>query len=153
MRSTLAIEGLREARKRVDDVGDRANRPEPALRSAGTRLDLQMSERRRFSAYRFKRATEAWVKRKRAEGLDPRTMHASNRLSSALENAEGGTIRLTVFNGTLTWGLRQGGPGSPGFYARVQAGRGRRAVVIDRPARARISQRVETFLATGFPNA
>lgn len=150
MRSRLQIEGLREARHRVDAVGERARRPEPALRAPGTKFDLQMSERRRFSIYRFKPATKVWVARKRAEGLDTRTMHASNRLASALENAEGGSIRLNVFNATLTWGLRQGRPGDPGFYAKVQAGRGRRAVVIDRTARRNITERVEAFLATGF---
>lgn len=150
MRATLRVEGVREARKRVDDVGDRARRPEPALRAPGTKMDLQMSERRRFTRYRFKPASPEWVRRKRREGLNPRTMHASDRLSSALENAEMGTVRFTVFNGTLTWGLRHGGPGTPGFYAMVQAGRGRRAVVIDRPARVNIAERVETFLAHGF---
>lgn len=147
MRTSLRVEGLREARHRVDEVGTRALRPEPALRSPATRLDLQMSERRRFTRYRWKRASQAWVARKRREGLDPRTMHASNRLSSALENAEGGTIRLTIFNGTLTWGLRAGRVAT---YAEIQAQRGRRAVVIDRDARRRISERVEAFIATGF---
>ena len=150
MRSTLRIEGIREARKRVDDVGDRARRPEPALRAPGTRMDLQMSERRRFTRYRFKSVTRDWRERKRREGLSTRNMQASGRLKSILENAEGGSIRLNVFNGTLTWGLRSGGPGDPGFYAMVQAGRGRRAVVIDREARANIADRVETFLAHGF---
>lgn len=148
MRSSLAIEGLREAVKRVDDVGERARRPEPALRASETRRTLQESERRRFSRYRFKRASPAWVERKRREGLDTRTMHASNRLSSALENAEGGTVRMTVFNSTLTWGLRTGA--TPTFYAQIQARRGRRSVVIDRPARGEITDRVERFVAYGF---
>jgi hypothetical protein len=148
VRSTLRIEGIREARQRVDDVGERARRPEPALRAAGTRMDLQMSERRRFTGYRFKRDTPAWIARKRREGLDQRTMVASGRLESALTNAEAGSVRFTVFNGTLTWGLRQGA--SPTYYAQIQAQRGRRTVVIDRIARASIATRVETFLASGF---
>jgi hypothetical protein len=148
MRSTLHITGLKEARLRVDEVGMRARRPEPALRSPGTRLDLQESERRRFTGYRFKPATKEWVARKRREGLDTRTMHASNKLSSALENAESGSVRFTVFNATLTWGLRQGR--SDTYYAQVQALRGRRAVVIDRIARARIALRTQEFLAHGF---
>jgi hypothetical protein len=147
MRSGLRREGLREARERLDDVGARAQRPEPALRAARTRLDLQESERRRFTRYRFKRVSSAWVARKRREGLDPRTMHASNRLSSALENAEGGAIRFTVFNATLTWGLRAGDLAT---YAEIQAQRGRRTVVIDREARASITGRVQEFLAYGF---
>jgi hypothetical protein len=148
MRSTLHITGLKEARLRVDEVGMRARRPEPALRSPGTRLDLQESERRRFTGYRFKPATKEWVARKRREGLDTRTMHASNKLSSALENAESGSVRFTVFNATLTWGLRQGR--SDTYYAQVQALRGRRVVAIDRLARASIALRVQEFLAYGF---
>jgi hypothetical protein len=148
MRSSLRITGLREARDRVDDVGDRARRPEPVLRSSQVRLTLQESARRRFTRYRFKPASPEWVARKRREGLDPRTMRATNRLSSALINAESGTVRLTVFNGVLTWGLRTGA--TPTYYAVVQAKRGRRAVVIDRPARKEITERVEGFVAYGF---
>lgn len=148
MRTTLAITGIREARERIDDVGDRARRPEPSLRAPGTRRDLQESERRRFTRYRFIPASREWVARKRREGLDTRTMHASNRLSSALINAESGSVRMTVFNGTLTWGLKAGRSNT--YYAQVQAQRGRRAVVIDRPARANIAQRVESFIAHGF---
>lgn len=148
MRSTLKITGIKEARARVDDVGDRARAPEPALRAPQTRLDLQMSERRRFTRYRFRPATKAWVARKRREGLSTRTMIASGRLSSALINAEAGAVRFTVYNGVLTWGLRAGR--SDTYYAQVQAARGRRVVVIDRIARASIAQRVEGFLAHGF---
>jgi hypothetical protein len=35
-------------------------------------------------------------------------------------------------------------------YAMVQAARGRRTVVIDRVARRRIAERVESFIAYGF---
>jgi hypothetical protein len=148
VRSTLRIEGIREARERIDEVGDRARRPEPALRAPATRRDLQESERRRFTTYRWKADTDEWRRRKAREGLDPRTMVATGRLRAALENAEGGSVRFNVFNGTLTWGLRAGR--SDLYYAQVQAGRGRRAVVIDRVARASIAQRVESFLAHGF---
>lgn len=148
MRASLRIDGLPAARKRIDSMGDRARAPEPVLRSAGTKMDLQMSERRRFYSYRFKPASKEWVARKRREGLSPRTMIASGRLSSALINAESGSVRFTVFNSTLTWGLRQGR--SQTYYAQVQAHRGRKAVVIDRPARASIANRVESFLAHGF---
>lgn len=148
MRSSLRIEGLPEARRRVGEVGERARRPEPALRNERTRLDLQQSERRRFTIYRFKKVTPEWAARKRREGLDRRNMHATNRLAAALENAESGTVRFTVFNNTLTWGLRQGA--TPTYYAQVQAGRGRRSVVIDRIARREIANRVEHFIASGF---
>lgn len=107
-----------------------------------------MSEKRRFTNYRFRPATRDWVARKRREGLSTRTMIASGRLSSALINGEAGTVRFTVFNGILTWGLRTGR--SDTYYAQVQAGRGRRVVVIDRVARKRIAERVESFLASGF---
>lgn len=148
MRGTLRIEGIREARERLDDVGDRARRPEPALSAAATRRDLQESARRRFTGYRFKPASPEWVARKRREGLSTRTMIASTRLSSALINAEMGTVRLNVFNGNLTWGLRSGTEVMR--YAMVQAARGRRAVTIDRAARRSITERVEEFLAYGF---
>jgi hypothetical protein len=148
VRSSLRVTGLREAVHRVDEVGERARRPEPALRAPGTRMDLQESERRRFNGYRFPADTKAWVARKRREGLDPRTMHASNRLSSALENADEGSVRFTVYNATLTWGLRTGRSNT--YYAQIQAARGRRVVVIDRPARVSITERVESFFAHGF---
>ncbi len=148
MRTTLRIEGLREARDRIDDVGERARRPEPALKATGTKLDLQQSERRRFTMYRFPPASPEWVARKRREGLNPRTMRATDALSSALMNAEMGVVRMHVFNGNLTWGLRSGTEVMR--YAMVQATRGRRAVVIDRRARREIAGRVERFLAYGF---
>jgi len=147
MRQSLRIEGLREARRRVDEVGERASKPEPALRSDAVLHALQMSERRKFTTGRFPRDTKAWVDRKRREGLSLRTMQATGRLRSALENATA-PVRRTVFNASLTWGIRGGRTDL--YYARVQAQRGRRAVVIDKPARREISQRVEDFLATGF---
>jgi hypothetical protein len=146
-RQTLRIEGLREARKRVDDVGHRAAAPEPALRSDAVLMALQMGERRKFSTGRFPRDTKAWVDRKRREGLSPKTMQATGRLKSNLENATP-PVRRTVFNSSLTWGIRGGRTDL--YYARVQAQRGRRAVVIDKLARREVAQRVEDFLATGF---
>lgn len=148
MRATLRIEGLKEAQLRIDDVGARAKAPEPALRAPGTRLNLQESEQRRFTSYRFKPDTKEWVARKRREGLSTRTMVATGRLEAALVNAEEGSVRFTVFNATLTWGLRQGR--SDTYYAQVQAHRGRRVVAIDRLARASIALRVQEFLAYGF---
>lgn len=146
-RQTLRIEGLMAARHRVDEVGERAARPEPALRSSEVLTELQMAERRKFLTGRFKRDTPEWVARKRREGLSPRTMQATGRLRSILENATP-PVRRTVFNANLTWGMRSSG--DVGRYAAIQARRGRRAVVIDRPARAKIAQRVEDFIAGGF---
>lgn len=147
MRQNLTVTGLREAVKRVDDVGERAARPEPALRSPAVLLALQMGERRKFLTGRFKPASPEWVARKRREGLSPRSMQASGRLRAALENATP-PVRRTVFNSQLTWGI----PGGRGdlYYAVVQANRGRKAVVLDKPTRVVINDRVEHFLATGF---
>lgn len=146
-RQMLRIDGLPEARKRIDDVGERARRPEPFLRSDKVLLALQMSERRKFTTGRFKRDTKAWVERKRREGLSTRTMQATGRLRAALENATP-PVRRTVFNSQLTWGIRGGRTDL--YYARVQAQRGRRAVVIDKIARAEITDRGQDFIAHGF---
>lgn len=146
--SLLRVDGLREARERVDLVGERARRPEPALRAPGVLLALQESERRRFSgSYRWRPITKEWRERKRREGLSTKTMVATGRLAAALGNAVS-PVRRTVYNGTLTWGIRGGRTDL--YYAQVQAHRGRRSVVIDRIARASIAERVQTFLAHGF---
>lgn len=148
-RGTLVVEGLPEAIHRLDAVGERARFPEPALRAPGTRRALQESERRRFTKYRFRPDTKAWVARKRREGLSTRTMQATGRLRSALENANYGEgVRQTVFRSMLTWGIRTGQ--SPVYYAAVQAKRGRQAVAIDRLARIDIAERVQHFIAYGF---
>lgn len=147
MRQGLAIEGLKAATRRIDEVGERARRPEPVLRSPGVLLALQDSERRKFSTGRFRPDTKEWVARKRREGLSPRTMQATGALRAALENAVL-PVRRTVFNATLTWGIPGGRTDL--YYATVQAHRGRRAVVIDKIARVAIAHRVQTFLAEGF---
>lgn len=146
MRATLKIEGLKEARGRADALGRRAQRPEPALRSPEVLRALQAGERRKFLTGRFKRASPDWVERKRREGLSPRTMQASGRLRNALEHATP-PVRRTVYNSQLTWGVPRGGSL---YYAAIQAQRGRKAVVIDRPARVKIAERIESFLAHGF---
>lgn len=148
-RGSLLIEGLPEAIRRVDEVGHRARFPEPALRSPGTLMALQESERRRFSKYRFKADTRAWVARKRREGLSTKTMQASGRLKSALENANMGEgVRMTVFKSFLTWGIRAGSTDL--YYAGIQAKRGRKAVAIDSLARIDIAERVQHFISYGF---
>lgn len=147
VRMRLTVEGIREARDRVDDVGDRARQPEPALRDSGTTFDLQLAERRRFSQARgWRRISPEWAARKRRDGLDPRVMRATGRLESALTNATDG-VRPSVWNGQLSWGIRSG---ELVRVASAQAKQGRRAVVIDRPATASIAQRVQTFIADGF---
>lgn len=147
MRGNLRIEGLREARARVDEVGYRAKHPEPALRSGAVLLALQESERRKFTTGRFRPDSKEWVARKRREGLSARTMQATQALRSALENATP-PVRRTVYNANLTWGIPGGR--SDLYYAAIQAHRGRKAVVIDRVARVEIAARVQSFLAYGF---
>lgn len=143
----LQVTGLREAIHRVDEVGERARRPEPALRSPEVLFELQEAERRKFATGRFKPDTKAWIDRKRREGLSTRTMVASGRAKAALENAMP-PVRRTVFNSMITWGIPPGR--SDLYYLSVQAHRGRRAVVIDRPAREGVANRVQNFIAYGF---
>lgn len=147
MRARIAIEGLKEARRRVDEMGERARRPEPFLRSPAVLRALQRSERRKFATGRFKRISPEWIARKRREGLETRTMVATGRLRAALEGART-PVRRTVYNSQLTWGI-PGGRTSL-YYAAIQAHRGRRAVVIDKIARDEIADRGAHFLATGF---
>lgn len=155
MRGSLKLDGMTAAIQRVDDVGDRARAPEPALRAAGTRRDLQESEKRRFSHRRgWARLTPRWAAEKRRRGLDPRVLRATGRLYSALVNAvRSDGVRHDVFNRELRWGIRRGR--SNVYYAQALAkGWGetkpRRMVVIDKPARASIAGRVEKFIAFGF---
>lgn len=153
IRARLTVDGLKDALDRVDDVGDRARRPEPALRDDATLMDLQMSERRKFARGGWRRITPEWAAQKRRAGLDPRPMRATGRLESALTNATHG-VRATVFNATLTWGIRAGN--SDLYYAQALAKgvgdppRKRRAVVIDKTARENIAGRVQRFIAHGF---
>ncbi|HEY3021808.1 MAG TPA: hypothetical protein VGJ32_16535 [Solirubrobacteraceae bacterium] len=151
MRARLRVDGLEEAAARLDDVGDRARRPEPALRAPGTLEDLQRSERRKFARGGWRKASPEWVDRKRRAGLDTRTLRATGRLESALTNATHG-VRATVFNAELKWGIRAGR--SEIYYAQpLAAGASgmppRRMVVIDKIARGNVAERVERFIADG----
>lgn len=152
MRARLTVEGLKAAQDRIDAVGDRGRRPEPALRAPKTLLDLQQSERRKFRRP-GRRASPEWVAEKRRRGLDPRTLRAHGVLESALTNATH-NVKATVFNATLTWGIRSGGGQSDVYYAHKLAkgtstGRKWRVVVIDKIARESIAVRVETYVADG----
>lgn len=146
-RVRLKIDGLKEAQREIGDVGERARRPEPALRAPGTKTDLQMSERRRFSHGRgWKRISPEWAATKRRRGLDPRVMRATGRLESILTNAPQGEVRFDAFNGVLRWGLPWR---STAYYAAAQAKQGRRAVVIDKIARAAIAERISRYITDG----
>ena len=143
----IRVDGLKEATQRLDDVGDRARRPEPALRADATRRSLRASERRRFSHARgWRRISPEWAATKRRRGLDPRVMRATGQLARTLTGAGVGEVRFSAYNGVLTWGLPWR---SSSFYAAAQAEQGRRAVVIDRRARGEISERVARYIATG----
>jgi hypothetical protein len=151
MRSRLRVDGLQEAVRRVDVVGDRGRRPEPALRAHQTLQDLTASERRRFDSQRgWKRLTPDWVREKRRRGLDPRILRATGRLERSLTSGAG--ITFKAFNGTLSWGIPRGR--SDLYYAQALA-KGtsstpaRRMVVIDRTAKDRIAIRVERYVAYG----
>lgn len=153
IRGSLRVEGIRDAVIRVDDVGDRARRPERALRHANTLQDLKESERRRFARRQgWKKLTPAWVAEKRRRGLSTRILVATGKLESSLTQARNG-VRMTVFNGELRWGITRGR--STLYYAQALArGRpsmpARRMVVIDKPAREAIANRLEEFIAYGF---
>lgn len=146
MRQQLRIEGLAAAVRDVEEVGERAMRPAPVLRSEAVRRDLQASAERRFRSGLLRRGSADWIRRKRREGLDQRTMRATNRLYRALTQRTG--IRQRVVSDRLEWGIRPSHPTHR--YAKIQADRGREVVVIDRPATERVAGRVERFLATGF---
>lgn len=151
MRARLRVDGIKASVERVDDVGERARRPEPALRAPGTLHDLQLSQRRKFARGGWRRDTPEWIKEKRRRGLDPRTLRATGRLESALVNATHG-VKATVFNGGLTWGIRAGR--SDIYYAQslAKGTRGsapRRMVVIDKTAKEHIATRVERYVADG----
>lgn len=156
IRARLSVDGLREASLRLDDVGLRARRPEPALRSAATREAVAASERRKFDRGSWKRDTAKWASYKRHHGLDARTLRATGRLEAALTNPAGSAgVSFTAYNATLKFGIRPGR--SDLYYAQALAkGVGhaktkRRMVVIDKPARAEIAGIAERYIATGLP--
>lgn len=152
---SITVEGIREARARIDATGTRAQRPEPALRSTGTLSDLLASERRTFavSGPGWRRLTPAWVAEKHRRGLDPRILRATGSLERALTTAAGARgITFRAYNGTLYWGIPRGR--SYLYYAqplaRTRAGRrGRRMVKIDREATGHIALRVQRYIADG----
>lgn len=149
IRSSLRVENLRAAHQRLDTMGDRARRPEPALRSRETLRDLTGSEKRRFATNRgWRRLSPAWVEEKRRAGLDTRILRATGKLEQALTSGTGLTFR--AYNGSLFWGIPRGR--SDLYYAQVLA-KGtssmpaRRMVLIDKKARQRIAIRVERYVA------
>lgn len=151
LRARLAVEGLKEATTRLDEIGDRARHPQPALRHHNTLQDLQESERRKFSRGGWRKDTPRWIAQKRRAGLDARTLRATGKLESALVNATHG-VKATVLGPDLRWGIHPGR--SDIYYAQALAAGyahvpARPMVVIDKVARERIAQRVQNFIADG----
>lgn len=152
MRARLKVEGLKEATTRLDAVGLRARRPEPALRARQTLADLTESQMRRFSQARgWKRISPRWVAQKRRQGLDPRVMRATGKLAHALTSGAGMTFN--AHNAELRWGIPRGR--SDLHYAQALAAGtsstpARRMVVIDKTARASIAARVERYVTQGI---
>lgn len=151
IRATLKVDGLKEAAKRVDDLGLRARKPQPALRHPNTQRDLQLSERRKFARGGWRRDTPRWIDQKRRAGLDTRTLRANGLLESALVNATHG-VRARVVGPDLLWGLTAGR--SDIYYAQALAAgsssmKPRPMVVIDPIARDAIAERVQSYIADG----
>lgn len=151
IRATLKVDGLKDATTRLDDVGQRARKPQPALRHHLTQRDLQLSERRKFARGGWRRDTPRWTAQKRSAGLDTRTLRATGLLESALVNATHG-VRARVVGPDLQWGLLAGR--SDIYYAQALAKgsasmKARPMVVIDPIARESIAQRVQSYIADG----
>lgn len=152
IRARVTVEGLKEAQLRLDDVGLRARRPEPTLRSRATERALVRSEQRAF-AKGWKRDTPKWATYKRHHRLDPRVLRATGRLEHALTRVDQAGTEFSAYNSTLRWGIKPGR--SDLYYAQALAkGVGhahtkRRMVVIDKPARAQIADIVAHYIASG----
>lgn len=148
MRAAVRIEGYREVRERLDDIGTRARRPEQGMRSRSVVAALRAGEARRFNRRINPAASRQWVARKRRQGLDPRTLRATGRLERAL-TMTGGSARVTAYNGELRWGLPGSEPSSK--YAAILAAERRswRVVVIDVPARKAVSDHILRYIITG----
>jgi len=153
MRSSLRVENLKAAQLRLDAVGTRAQRPEPALRAPGTLRDLVASEKRRFtSTIGWRRLTPKWVKEKRRLGLDPRILRATGKLEGALTGGSAAGLTFRAWGGSLFWGIPRGR--SDLYYAQSLAKnrpgrRGRKMVVIDKQAKTNIAIRVERYVQDG----
>lgn len=152
MRARLEVSGLRASVERLDDLGDRARAPEPVLRSNETLARLNAGERRKFQRGGWQRLSPEWARRKRREGLSPRTLVATGRLERTLTQGAGPGTVFSAFNGELRWGIRAGR--SDVYYAQALAKgvRGRRAsrmVVIDSTTKAEIAGSVERYIVDG----
>jgi len=154
-RARFQVEGLKEAVQRVDDVGERARQPEPALRSDTVLAALMSGEGRKFQRGGWPKDTRAWIDRKRRKGWPNRTLVATGRLENALVKLgpKGhNDILFRAWNGELTWGIRQGRSDLYYSQALAKGVRGRRPsrmVLIDKQTKAEISAHVQKYVATG----
>ena len=151
----LRIEGFHTAAQRLDDVGDRARAPEPALRAPETLADLKAGQAKRFASKAgWKPISPRWAQEKRRRGLDDRVMRMTGRLERALtqtaDKAEG--IVFHAYNKELRWGIKGGR--TPLYYAAILARPGRnrparKVVVMRKETRIAIATRIETYVNTG----
>jgi hypothetical protein len=143
---TIQVNGVHATQLMLDGIEQRGGNIEPYLRSMEVQHQLEASANRRMESYPFRPVTLRWRARKREEGLDPRTMHASNRLAQALERTTS-DVRIDAQRTTLTWGIRK----NSDLWVRthVQAKRGRRAVVIDATAEQNIALGIVKYIAYG----
>jgi hypothetical protein len=147
-RFTIKTEGFRQARQRLDSVGDRGRNLRPAFEVSITYW--QQSERRRFASARgWRKVSRNWTEAKRRRGLDARAMRASGQLERALVNVDrskGVVARAT--EDALFVGVQPGA--SDIHYARYQAKQGRQPVRFDTQARKDTSETVMEYVSSGW---
>lgn len=148
MRYRIDVDGIVEARKRLDGVGERARRPEPALRSDAMRRAFNANEERVFAGNRFPRNTRKWDARKRRKGLSSKRMQASGLLRRILTTAAyRQSVHWHAFNGVLTAGLKDGPHVAHYASALVKRDRKRRVVKATRRFRPDAAAIVERYVA------
>jgi|SRR5262245_45205154 len=147
LNARIEVNGVASTQLMIDGLQKRGHNVEPILQSIQVKHYLEQSANRRMEGYPFRPVTARWRRRKAQEGLDPRTMHASNRLANALAHTTSGDVKIDASATTLTWGIQK----SSDLWIRthVQATRGRRAVVIDATAEDNIALAIGKYVAFG----
>jgi hypothetical protein len=82
MELELQVRGHLEAGKRLDDMGKRAVHAQPAFRKVVD--ELLKGEQAIWRGRGWKPLAESTIRRKRAEGLDPRPLRATGALEKSL---------------------------------------------------------------------
>lgn len=118
MQVTVQAQGIDVMRRALLRMGDRAVDVEPVL--VGPILDsLLESNARRFDSAgdgEWPDASDAWLARKAALGLDPRTEHATLELRRSLTErggnnayrADGGTLQVWSTSEHAQWAAKRG---------------------------------------------